>query len=322
MPDEVRAFPLLGSIQNDVGIGFLGNQAVAATANPLRVRVASMTTGYASARGGVEGRLTYGPNIVDFRRGVTFLIRQEPQVLVIGFLNRLEFVQIVADALTEYSGIVVLDPVIGDSTGLYVSQETANAIRRQLVPVAQVITPNRFEALLITDNLNEEHVNEYKLLDQLLELGPQSVIVTSWRKDSDRKLLLNLFGNAYGHQRIIAQLAPIVARGAGDVFAAAVGSFTALGAAPLISAVLGTTFASLAVKATSSYGFNTVDPIAVHDIFKPNGVYGEQLKALTYARRFGVDTIPIKPAEGQGARLRQPGLAGGDALGEAQKIGF
>ena len=33
-----RAYPLLGSIQNSVGYGFLGNEAVVAIANRLRGR--------------------------------------------------------------------------------------------------------------------------------------------------------------------------------------------------------------------------------------------------------------------------------------------
>ncbi|MBV8151699.1 MAG: bifunctional hydroxymethylpyrimidine kinase/phosphomethylpyrimidine kinase [Candidatus Eremiobacteraeota bacterium] len=320
MNDEVRGYPLLGSIQNDVGLGFVGNQAVAATTNPLQVRLVSMTTGFASARGGVEGRLTFAPHIVDFRRGVSFVIRQEPQVLLIGFLSRLEFVQTVVEALNDYSGIVVLDPVIGDATrGLYVSEDTANAIRRDLVPRAQIITPNAFEALLILDRLHDQRMTEYKVLDGLLELGPQSVVVTSWNRDVGRRMLTNIFANAYNHTRINGPYhTAILGFGAGDVFAAAVAAFTILGAAPLSAATLATAFATLAVKGSTSYGHGTVDPAAVHDVFKPRGVYDQQVKALGYARRFGIETYAIKPAEGEGDRLR----TASSPLTEAQKMSF
>ena len=47
----------------------------------------------------------------------------------------------------QVPAIPVLDPVIGDyQKGLYVSQETARAIREKLLPIAQIIVPNRFEA--------------------------------------------------------------------------------------------------------------------------------------------------------------------------------
>ncbi len=41
--------------------------------------------------------------------------------------------------------LVLVDPVIGDEGGLYVPEAVAQAIARKLVPLARVITPNRFE---------------------------------------------------------------------------------------------------------------------------------------------------------------------------------
>ncbi len=41
--------------------------------------------------------------------------------------------------------VYACDPVIGDCNGLYVNEDTANAIRDILVPMADLITPNRFE---------------------------------------------------------------------------------------------------------------------------------------------------------------------------------
>lgn len=59
-----------------------------------------------------------------------------------------------ADAVARFVGAVkaqraacryVCDPVMGDSRGLYVPEATAAAMRDVLVPLADVITPNRFE---------------------------------------------------------------------------------------------------------------------------------------------------------------------------------
>ncbi len=41
--------------------------------------------------------------------------------------------------------LYLCDPVIGDETGLYVPEATATAIRTELLPRADVLTPNRFE---------------------------------------------------------------------------------------------------------------------------------------------------------------------------------
>ena len=45
---------------------------------------------------------------------------------------------------------VLVDPILGDAGRLYVAQETAEAIRRELVPLATIATPNRFELQWLT----------------------------------------------------------------------------------------------------------------------------------------------------------------------------
>ena len=43
------------------------------------------------------------------------------------------------------------DPVIGDEAGLYVAPETATAMRTELLPHADIVTPNRFELSWLAD---------------------------------------------------------------------------------------------------------------------------------------------------------------------------
>jgi len=62
----------------------------------------------------------------------------------------------------------VCDPVIGDDTGLYVSEAIADAIRDQLLPLANVITPNRFELGWLTGktvSTNDEIVSTVRETD-------------------------------------------------------------------------------------------------------------------------------------------------------------
>ena len=40
---------------------------------------------------------------------------------------------------------MLVDPVLGDAGRLYVAQETAEAIRDRLIPLADIATPNLFE---------------------------------------------------------------------------------------------------------------------------------------------------------------------------------
>ena len=154
MNDDVQSFPLVGSIQNSVGAGFLGNQAAFAVANALGARLVHASSSFASAHGNVAGRSNAITDPADFRRQVAALVTTRPGIIHVGFLPKAAHVDVVASALREYKGVVLLDPVIGDhKKGLYVSEETARAIKEQLLPLAQIVTPNRFEAdvLLGTD---------------------------------------------------------------------------------------------------------------------------------------------------------------------------
>lgn len=62
----------------------------------------------------------------------------------------------------------VCDPVIGEESGLYVSEDIALAIRDQLLPLADLITPNRFELGWLTGktlNSNDEIVSTIRAMD-------------------------------------------------------------------------------------------------------------------------------------------------------------
>lgn len=300
-----RAYPLLGSIQNSVGFGFLGNEAVSAIAQRMRARTITVPTAYASARGGIDGRMTLAIEPREFRRGVEFLIAQDPAVLVVGYLPRPEHVEMVAAALVHYHGLVVLDPVLGSyDKGLYVPAETARTIRDLLVPHAQVVTPNRFEAELLLDLARERQATERTFLDRFAACGPQTVIITSFVRDAERRQAVTLFSNGYTYERIFSPLhTSFPAYGAGDTFTGALGVLLANGATPLAAALHASALASLAVERSTPYGGATVDPVGALELFKPLPYLDDEL-APKYAERFGVTFAPIPPSDGEGARLR------------------
>ena len=119
--ERQRGFPLLGSIQNSVGYGFLGNEALTAIAHRLRLRTIVVPTAFASGRGGIDGRMMVSVDPREVRRGVEFLLARDPAVLVVGYLAHPDQVDAVAEALHDYPGLVVLDPVIGSyEKGMFV----------------------------------------------------------------------------------------------------------------------------------------------------------------------------------------------------------
>lgn len=68
------------------------------------------------------------------------------------------------------------DPVIGDERGLYVPEEIAEAIRDELLPLANLITPNRFEFNWLTDKV---HTSNEDIVETAKTLPHARVAVTS-----------------------------------------------------------------------------------------------------------------------------------------------
>ncbi|GAC1419005.1 MAG: hypothetical protein NVSMB64_28500 [Candidatus Velthaea sp.] len=303
--ERTRAYPLLGSIQNSVGFGFLGNEAVNAIAHRMRTRTSTVMSGYASARGGLEARLVLPIEPRDFQRGVEFLMATDPAVLIVGFLPRPEHVGIVASALANFHGLVVLDPVLGSyEKGLYVSAETARQIRDDLLPHAQVVTPNRFEAEVLLDLSRDRGATERTFLDRFSLLGPQTVIITSFVRDLEKHKGVTLFSNGYAYERIFSPLhTSLLTHGVGDTFAGAVAVLLANNASPLAATLHATALASLSVERSTGYGAGSVDPIAALDLFKPMPYLDDEL-AVKYAERFGVTYAAIPSVDGEAARLK------------------
>ncbi|HLI95463.1 MAG TPA: bifunctional hydroxymethylpyrimidine kinase/phosphomethylpyrimidine kinase [Candidatus Baltobacteraceae bacterium] len=303
--DDVQNYPLIGSIQNTVGMGFIGNQALFAIANALGARTICAPTTYASAHSGFSGRSNWTVEPQQFRKDVAFLVSQQPALLIIGYVPRPNLVDIVATQLTDYKGVVLLDPVIGDyQKGLYVTTETARAIRDQLMPIAQIVTPNRFEAEVLLGS-GADSASELAFLNGLFDLGPQAVIVTSYERDPEKHRVKTLFTNGYSYYRIGAPYYPTFpAHGVGDAFAGAAGVFMALGASPFAAALLASALCARAVANTSAYGGATIDPVAALEKWRPLGYQVDDERTMLFCQKSMVESEAIKPTAQDGARLK------------------
>jgi pyridoxine kinase len=301
-----KAYPLLASIQNSVGFGFLGNDAVAAVANPMQVRTIYLPTSFASGRGGLDGRAQYALDPSEFRRGMTFIMNQRPTVMVIGYLPKVEYVRHVVAGLADYTGLVVLDPVLGSyDKGLYVSVETARAIRDELMPHAQVVTPNRFEAEILLDLAREPDASERRFLDGFAKYGPETSVITSFSRDQKRGTITTLFSNGYDYERIHAPyIRGFPGYGAGDVFTATIGAILSLGGSPYAATLMAATMSMISVRRTTGYGGATVDPMGAREEFRPRGHFEEDADAKRFCERFGVRTERVPVLSEEAPRLK------------------
>lgn len=114
------------------------------------------------------------------------------------------------------------DPVIGDKeNGLYVEKDVADFIKSELLPLANIATPNAFELEYLTGLKVKTVATALKAADKLRAMGPDIVVATSVHC-ADR------FPNGIGTLAVSGGEAWLCAnpeidhvpKGAGDLFAA------------------------------------------------------------------------------------------------------
>jgi pyridoxine kinase len=112
---------------------------------------------------------------------------------------------------------VLVDPILGDGGRLYVAQETAEAIRRELMPLATIATPNRFELQWLTGGPTAEPAGPADLTRAARRLGPETVVVTSAVEAPDLVSTLLVTESAVAER--LSPRRPGIPNGAGDLFA-------------------------------------------------------------------------------------------------------
>lgn len=107
-----------------------------------------------------------------------------PDAIKIGMLGTAEVVEAVADALAEYRGPIVLDPVMVAKSGDALLDDTAvDALTRRLLPRAVLLTPNLPEAARLLDG---EMAGDPQAQGQALRaLGPQAVLMKGGHADGE-----------------------------------------------------------------------------------------------------------------------------------------
>ena len=121
---------------------------------------------------------------------------------------------------------IVVDPVLGDAPdGLYLPETVADAVRRTLLPRADILTPNAFELGWLSRRPVATLAQAQAAAAALASVGPQ-ILVTSPPVDAHTTGLL-AFGDGAPRLFRTARRAP-VPHGTGDVFA----GFVAAGLPP------------------------------------------------------------------------------------------
>lgn len=109
-----------------------------------------------------------------------------------GLLASADVVEAVARRLRGATVAVVVDPVVCAASGdVFVDQETIEAIKAELLPLATVLTPNAAEAQLLAGDGAGATLSVARaraLAARLLEHGPAAVVVKGARRVGDEAL--------------------------------------------------------------------------------------------------------------------------------------
>lgn len=109
---------------------------------------------------------------------------------------------------------VCVDPILGDAGKLYVAEETAEAIRDHLLPLASVATPNLFELQWLS---GASPSTRNDIANAARGLGPPTVVVTSALQTPESVATLLITAGACVERSLPARSG--IPNGAGDLFA-------------------------------------------------------------------------------------------------------
>lgn len=179
------------SIQSHVVRGYVGNRAAMFPLQVLGFEVDAVNsvqfsnhTGYAHWKGQV---LTSQELHVLYEGLKANNVNKYDYVLT-GYTRDKSFLGMVVDIVQELKKqnsrlVYVCDPVMGDKWNgegsMYVPQDLLPVYREKVVPMADIITPNQFEAELLSGRKIHSQEEAFEVMDVLHRMGPDTVVITS-----------------------------------------------------------------------------------------------------------------------------------------------
>lgn len=194
--------------------------------------------------------------------------------------------------LTLLNSLAVCDPVLGDNGHLYVPETFVDIYRDQLLPLAQISTPNQFEAELLSGIQIVDESSAWQALDWFHQKGVGIVVLSSTNigSPSHLKAFLSKKQDAGKKQERFSILMPKLGKcnftGTGDLFAALFFAHYTLEATP--SAALEKTVAT--VQEIIENTIKDFDPTMT----SPPTASQRELKIIRSKRNIENPTVTIK----------------------------
>ena len=186
----------------------------------------------------------------------TVLADYGAQAVKTGFIGRADLITAISQNLDNYKPFhLVVDPVLVNHLGQPMfTQEVVQAYRNQLLPQANLITPNRHEAALLA-RLPEEEIRNFaglkKAVDKLHLLGASNILITGL---SEGDQMVDYWSDGTQLHHLSAPRIETENRhGSGDTLSAAVCAFLAKGD-PMGDAIVNAQkFTAIAIQSAASW---------------------------------------------------------------------
>lgn len=219
------------SIQSSVAYGHVGNSAATFPLQRLGHEVWPVPTVVFSNHTGYDA--WSGPLLSpdDVRAVVTGIAERGVlptcDAVLSGYLGDPGICEVVVDAVAQVKAAnpratYTCDPVMGNATsGCFVDSAIPPIIREQVVPVADVITPNQFELGFLTGTSPDTLESTLDSADAARALGPSTVLVTSvLRPDGPDDTIEMLAVTGDGAWTVRTPRLSLEANGSGDLTSA------------------------------------------------------------------------------------------------------
>uniref|UniRef100_A0A665UPW5 Pyridoxal kinase n=1 Tax=Echeneis naucrates TaxID=173247 RepID=A0A665UPW5_ECHNA len=224
------------SIQSHVVRGYVGNKSATFPLQVLGFEVDSINsvqfsnhTGYAHWK----GQVLTAEELNVLYEGIKLNKVNHYDYILTGYCRDQSFLEMVVDIIqglkkANPSLIYVCDPVMGDHGAMYVPEHLLPVYKDKVVPLANILTPNQFEAELLTGRKINTEEDAVEVMDLLHKMGPETVVLTSTdipSKNGDQFLVAlgsHKIDGTKTNQKIYMDIPKVdaVFVGTGDLFAA------------------------------------------------------------------------------------------------------
>ncbi|XP_042506741.1 pyridoxal kinase isoform X2 [Macadamia integrifolia] len=171
------------SIQSHTVQGYVGNksavfplQLLGYDVDPINSVQFSNHTGYPT----FKGQVLNGQQLWDLIEGLEANDLLFYTHLLTGYIGSVSFLETVLQVVNKLRSVnPKLTYVMGDEGELYIPQELVSVYRERVVPVASMLTPNQFEAELLTGLRITSERDGLEACNILHAAGPSKVVITS-----------------------------------------------------------------------------------------------------------------------------------------------